>query len=239
MKKSLALLLLLPLFTGTSFSSVSVSNGSKSTKPIILFVGDSITAGVGSTDDFGFRRKFQQLQGASALTMCGNGTSPDYDATYQVYHGGVSGESTAEILARVPEELKDCFSYSIPGNSLFFYGGTNPTSSADDITDAIELADAADPLIDVYIVISQHSSNPAAYDSFITAAETAQLTKSNVFIVNIRDAFNDTDLCAAYTDCAPDGVHPNDFGSDVIGTIFSSSVDDCLAEPYCYTPAEA
>lgn len=101
MIKNIYFLLLLLIFPSLAFADGVTYTGMKvksNKKKAILCIGDSITAGVGwdndgnVANDWGYRKKLQDLLGIGVYEMVGSVNRPTSDATYGVANWGVSGQ---------------------------------------------------------------------------------------------------------------------------------------------------
>lgn len=202
-------------------------------KPILCFLGDSITRG--SNDDtcqgqpqagptttcFGYRDHLQDLIGVGIYDIVGDFKEPATNPTYDVDHAGVPGQKTSQILARLPAILSNKFVGPVPAGSIFLiHAGTNDirtggsqTTAVNNVLAMINQINNHDPNITIYVaLITPLSTATTNYNTALKAAlETRQLTKTNLHIVNMEAAMRNLANCSpTYVACMSDGLHPDD-----------------------------
>jgi len=245
--KKIILATLIFLSCGQAFSDTGAKNyGTKRNyvAPLIMCLGDSITKGV--TGDsvgniMGYRDHAQNQIGVGKYNFVGPQTDPAVSFGSQaVRHAGVSGEDASQIESRVLSNITTYLPSSSPlGRSVILSsGGNNPQNNGtqrqtfvDDVIDIIDIIDGYDSTIDVYVTTvipaGDNSLTPLTNDLLIPALEARQLTKTNLYIVDIYTAFvSDTySLCSgSYSNCLFDGLHPNDAGYKTMG----NQIGDCV-----------
>lgn len=195
-------------------------------KPVLIPLGDSITEGYLSTEYWGYRKKLQILQGVS-MRFEGAFTNNMSSEFYSVYHSGVSGETTDEIEARVQGEL-DTFFPTLGKGVFLIHAGTNDLAASgqeqiatDNVEDMIDLIDAHNSDIDIYVALiipnrdSTRNNRIITYNGLLLTMLQGY-SKSNLYIVDINSAFlNDTfGVCSGdwANNCMIDDTHPNDTG---------------------------
>lgn len=240
MKKLIITLSLLFLITGVSSagtaSGVTIA-GSGFNQGIvnkILPVGDSITAGVGdaddgdSTNDWGYRKKIQDLLGIGVYDFAGSIDRPTAgDATYDVDNWATSGKVTNWFLTStgptdgILYELNRSMNNAGPNSKLLLHIGTNDMilQYLDDInkktnaqiitsiTSIIDVIHNFNSNITIYcalIVPARRSGQEVFWGAFHDDLEAALITKqatvTNLVIVDMYEAFiNDR-----YGDCSGD-----------------------------------
>jgi lysophospholipase L1-like esterase len=254
MKKILLTILALVLLTTNSISYTSNGVNVGEYRYRIMPLGDSITSGVNtSTDDLGYRRHLQDLFGINNVYLVGQYQNPSVHATYQVRGSGLSGNTTAQMLARLSGgELTNYFSTTTKNQIILLHAGTNdigtavPTdtivnhivsngSGADGI---VEVALAYNPNIQIYIckIIPTVGGDASGVAPFHAALETAvnlkRLTNPNVHLIDMHSAMANDPACSTLSNCYVDTQHPNNTGYDVIATTFYN----CIINPnnqYC------
>ena len=236
MKKLLSILFVLITTTcyalqlgGVTAGGVRLDNAKKQLLP----VGDSLTAGVGHTEYWSFRKDLQELQGIE-YEFVGIYDDPASDPTYSVYHDGVPGMSSYEI-----EDL-------MAGYLSVFDGGANSTNSivllqtagndnlgtelgrqtcVDNVEDIIDIVHAYNPDITIYVANFIPSELVSVYDQDDVVTYNALLepmlasyhaTKSNLHYVDMWSAmYNDEfGFCSGdwEANCYYNASHPNNDG---------------------------
>lgn len=210
----------------------------------ILPIGDSITNGGASPNDWSYRKDLQRSLGDEYLFV-GNKNTPPYDpdSKYSTKHAGVSGEETTAILARVPANLSNYFISGAyrNGSAVLIHAGTNDitnnpqsdfalsiTAAITNIKSMIDLIDAVDPSINVFVakLIPRYDSEANLNYSqiFNKELESTRLnwTKKNVYIVDMQTAFRDNPYWI--TDYMFDNKHPKQAGYEVMARVWDNAI---------------
>lgn len=198
------------------------------TRNEIICVGDSITEGTTATDDFGYRQKLQILYGVGSTYLRGAYDNPDTGyGNYSPYHEGISGHTTAMIKSRLPNILLNYCNDNYH-HIVLLHAGTNGDKSTeelrqsyvDDIEDIIDLIDAYDETIDVYVSLIIPAVNDSLGDNnhpLYNAQLSAMLDsydKDNLYKVDMYSAFTSNENWQ--TEYMYDSAHPNDAGYQVM-----------------------
>lgn len=226
-------------------------------KTHILAVGDSISSSNGSgtiSGNWSYRRELQYQLGDKYL-MVGNKSSPTYDQFPNYFYplstrnAAVSGETSTQILARIPANISSYFvagTYN-KGSAVLIHAGTNDitldpqsnlalsiTAAITNIKSMIDLFDAADPEINIYVckIIPRYdtSANIWYTQRFNEELARTRLTwsKKNVYIVDMQGAFKADSNWK--TDYMYDSKHPNDAGFNVMGKVYAAAVKDAVTQ---------
>ena len=214
----------------------------------IMPLGDSITKGTGESTLWSYRDHLQDLLGIGTYDFVGSYTDPDSNATYDVEHSGIGGNRTYAVEARVLAELQ---SYMPAGTNnsnskVLLHIGTNDIDTdcngcsdsvlfgmVQNVIDTINIIDTHDSLIDVYVatVIPKWStSSPTDWVRFNTrlVEQVALLAKTNLYVVDMYDAFTDTGNCSPNQNaCLKNDVgevHPNNQGYQVMANYWYASI---------------
>ncbi len=191
------------------------------------------------------------LVGNKALPTYNSGAvangDPGYFTNFTVRNAGVSGETTAQILARVPANLSQYFvdgTYN-RGSGVLIHAGTNDitldalsdlglsiTAAITNIKSMIDLIDARDSELNVFVckLIPRYdtSANFWYTQRFNEELERTRITwaKKNVYIVDMQAAFRANSKWK--TEYMYDDKHPNDIGYDVMARVYSGAIKDTL-----------
>ncbi len=210
----------------------------------MLCIGDSITWGTGQTNQWSYRQQLQADLGIGLFQFVGSHAAPPTDPNYYVFHEGIGGDCTADVLARIDAALDRYLpTPNLPVSAVLLHIGTNDVKSGTGcgVTEAQAVSNVADtglttasivgkihahdPNLQVYVALIIPSTNvtsDANFTSYNTALNTRltslQSTKTNLFIVDMNSAFRNTANCASVAACVDDTVsHPNDAGYVVMG----------------------
>lgn len=229
---------------GASFKG---GTGGGSSEKKILPIGDSITKGVsGDTDSFGYRNHLQDALGIGVYNFVGGFSDPSSDATYDVNHSGVGGNTSTQIESRLSTDLFNYFQgFNDPENKILIHAGTNDIFSCSvcdageraaivqNIEDMIDAIVNENSSINIYVALIIPHTN-ATYDTDITNLNTDIATmvtaygKANLYYVDMNSAFKDDTftLCGGNwaSNCIADGVHPNDTGYQVMALQWASCI---------------
>ena len=233
MKTILILLFTCTLAWAITAENVTVENVNLSSiQPVLVTMGDSLTTGDGSTDDWGYRKNLQEYMSLST-TFRGeeNDPNPNNDAPYIEFHSGVGGEDAADIEARMQTNLDNHLSDSAADKGIvLLHSGSNDDKSTaggretarDNVEDTIDLIHAHNANIDVYVALitPRNAADDTDYVLFNgilnTMLETYQETKSNLYIVDMHTAFTEDTwgFCSGdySANCFADTNHLNDTG---------------------------
>jgi lysophospholipase L1-like esterase len=201
---------------------------------VLLPLGDSVTVGFGDSDTWGYRNHLQdELGGYNTYKFVGTYSSPSGVTVYNQRHAGISGEKSAEILARVSPAMSMFFPASMTNKTriVLIHAGTNDVrqlvakaTTVANIHSMLTAVTAVDPNIKVYVAkilpIYEDPGDQADADALNTDIQTDvlayQTTNPNVHVVDMNYfAENDTfTLCSGnfQTNCMYDTVHPNNAG---------------------------
>lgn len=215
-------------------------------KSNVMPLGDSITLGEQDTPlVFGYRDHLQDHLGIGSYDFVGTQKSPASNATYDVDHAGVSGETTASIEARVSTNLSNYFKSNGTGDIVLIHAGTNDsrlalsqTDAVANVEDMIDLINAYNSNISVYVAkIIRTKDDPTrdtwtdTYNGLLeTMLQTYQGSKSNLHIVDMDAKFSEN--VNWKTDYMADTGHPNDTGYGLMADqwyacIINASATNC------------
>lgn len=248
--------------TGIMYQSTPEAGG----QPRILTMGDSNTAGQGGFPErlCAYRCDLQDTVGVGVYDMVGDFQSPSSDPTYDVDNSGVGGETTAQIEARVADDLDTYLLPCVSGDVIVLNGGTNDglldtqgerDAARDNIEDMIDLVESFNTtngcnvkiIVATIIPVKTGSSialaDVASYNEEVkTMVEGRQTTNSNLYISDVYTAFvsDTTGLCSGDYDnnCmyAYDAEHANLTGYTVMGTVIGNAITNCAGETTCTAP---
>lgn len=228
------------IIRGAGVNGLTVIGGSQKRK--IYTMGDSITFGLRSTTGLGYRKVLQDLLGIGEYNFVGAFSSSGY-LNYDVNHSGVSGNTTAQMLSRMPAELTASLTPpNTSGTKVLIHGGTNFSlnqAGVDDIEDMIDLVVAKDSTIKIYVALIIPSNGSAgapdaditAYNALLTTMLIAKrAANSNVNRVDMNAAFKSDyfSLCAGdwANNCLFDDLHPNDTGYSVMANMWNRCINN-------------
>jgi lysophospholipase L1-like esterase len=225
-------------------SSASAPDGAgpseSSTRPRLMALGDSITLGVaGDPAHFGYRDHLEFILGVGEQEFVGTYRDPAQDRTYDVDHEGVGGNTTAQVLDRLPAALTTHMpTPNAAGSRVLLHIGTNDMQDrvsiaavVDNVEQIINTVHAHDPSINIYVALIIPSTI-AADDAVFTdynnalAARLASLratTKSNLFTVDMNTAFKTNP--SWQTQYMSDAFHPNEAGYVVMAQTWAQAID--------------
>jgi lysophospholipase L1-like esterase len=209
--------------------------------PRLFPLGDSITKGtVFGHDDWGYRNHLQDLLGIGTFKFVGPYTDPASSETYDVCHGGVDGDLTSEVDARVAAQLTACISPPNRRNScVLLLVGTNDaiqnfgtlTSRVDNTEYIVDKIYANDPYLKIYVAliipIVDDTPNQRIID-FNAALNTRLVNKKaansslHVHIVDMYTPFVNTPDWE--TELMYDNLHPADAGYVVMANEWYDSI---------------
>ena len=203
----------------------------------LMCVGDSITAGVGDANLFGYRDHLLSRLGIGSVEFVGTYQSPISDPIFDVDHEGVSGNRTDQVKARLAAALSLHLPKPNPVRSrLLLHIGSNDikngiaqATAVNNVADIVNQINAYDPTVDVYVALIIPSPTPAtdtlftAYNAALLAQLTImQATKLNLYIVDMNAAFKvNPNWVVAYM---ADTLHPNDAGYDVMAQAWAQAI---------------
>jgi len=203
----------------------------------LLPLGDSITKGSNGPETIefiGYRFALQDNVGIGTYDFVGYYSDPPSDPVYDVLHSGYAGKTAYAIQSLTLGNMLNFFSgYNPNGSAVLIHAGTNdmPGSRtiqtvADDVLGIVDIIDAHDPTIDVYVALIIPRGNTWEYvynrvNNFNPALESTlqarQGTKANLYIVDMNAAFHGTSCGNNYLTClSSDLVHPNTLGYQVM-----------------------
>jgi lysophospholipase L1-like esterase len=206
-------------------------------QPRTMALGDSVTQGVGDSDVFGYRDHLDFLLGVGEAEFVGGRQHPSSNKFYDVDHEGVPGNLASQVEARIAAALDAHMPAPNPADSrVLLHIGINDMqdrlpigSVVDNVEDIVDLIDAHDPAINVYVALitpSTIAADDAVFTSYNNALQTRiqsmQGSKSNLFLVDMNAAFKQNPSWAtAYMD---DEVHPNDAGYQVMADVWAQGI---------------
>ena len=216
-------------------------------RPYLLSLGDSITAGSYSTDEFGYRKYLQILQNKSH-NFVGQYNKPSSGyGEYDPNHGGVSGETCNQIELRVSTNLAYLPADATPTDNgiVLLMCGTNDslgddegrTNASNSTKNMINMIYAHDPDIEIHVaklIPNQGGWDgvPTYNDNFLEPMVTTwqAMTSDTLFLIDQYSAFvNDVyGLCAGdyANNCMYDASHPNDTGYNVMAKQWYECLQD-------------
>ena len=229
-------------------------------RSIVLTVGDSITngsGGTGATLVWGYRAKLQELLGVGRYHFVGPFRNSDLSDSYELFHAGVSGANTTQILNRLYTHAPNYLTNAPAGSMVLIHAGTNDvTAGAGYVTPGVaNVATMIDYLHanypNVMIVVMKLIPRTDASDTLTTTYNTEltamvqgrQATISNLHLVDQNAAFkanaswNSADADNTGPGYLPSGspwlyVHPDEDGYQVMANTIAS----CLSSwnnTYC------
>lgn len=225
------LIILLLIFCPNTYAATMRANLTQAMvdrdRPFLMPLGDSIARGSvgGGVITLGFRGPLQDDYGRIQFDFVGTSREPsDQDPPYDIDHSGVGGERSYEIEARTGTELTNHMTAAPAGSVVILGAGTNDilqsestTNARDNVEDIIDLINAFDPTISVYVFLitpldSGFDSTVTSYNALLkTMLDTYRVSKSNLYYIDMNSVFkNDT-----FGDCAGDWA-ANCIGSDNI-----------------------
>lgn len=245
--------------SGNCLSSVCSVVIPPSSKPLLCPLGDSITRGSNdstcqgqplagpTTTCFGYRDHLQDLLGVGKYNFVGDFKEPSTSPTYDTDHAGVPGQTTAQILARLPGILSTNFVGPVPAGSIFLiHAGTNDirlggsqSVAINNILTMINIINTYDPNITIYVaLVTPYSSQMTSFNVALKSALiTRQGTKSNLHYVDMEAAFRNIANCnPTYLICMNDGLHPDDVPPDPGYPLMARTWYNCIMDPthqYC------
>lgn len=154
-------------------------------------VGDSITVGLADTPLlFGYRDHLQQLLGRGIYDFVGRFTDPDTNTMFDVDHGAVSGTRTANILARIQNDLNTFMPTPNSSDSkVLLFIGTNDSASStgDNLPPPVTPTQATANVVSIINIITAHDSNINIYVALITPHKEAGSVKNNTNFINYNN----------------------------------------------------
>lgn len=206
----------------------------------ILPLGDSLTVGVGSDNLFSYRGTLQGLIGVGRCAFVGPHTDPNSDATLDVDHAGVSGETIAEVESRTATALgylNSPYSKSI----VLWLAGANDANdtpevdlnnSADSFEATMEAIYAVSPNIYIFVgtgTPNKDASDDARVDTLngLIATKISDLETAHpgmrIYTVDHNSAFKaNSGWSSAYMS---DNTHPNQAGYNVMATTWAAALE--------------
>ena len=193
-------------------------------KERLMPLGDSLTAGDGSTHEMGYRKKIQDLLGVDTYQFVGP-DSRGVLSDYQSEHTGKIGFGTESLKAFVTTEMPAYFGPKdrkgiillMVGTNDFLAAAFNVKNSVKNIMEMVDFIDQYNPRIKIYVACPipiafkepsflAYRTPPAGLteDTFpvfrkelISSLAMRKRTKSNLYIVDMYSAFvnDETGLC--------------------------------------------
>lgn len=232
--------------------------------PRILPFGASNTGGQSSGPAgrlFAYRRGLQQTLGVGTYDIVGDFTDPDSDATYDVDHSGVGGQTTATLEARLLTTINTYLPGCGADDVIILDTGTNDScldsvpdreGARDNFEDMIEIASTACPTSKIIAIsagpIKTANSScidaPAfadvsAYHDLVTAMiATEQTTNANLYYADLYEYMETDAPCGGGNAdaCLYDNAHWTETGY----TLNGNKIADCITNPgsttYCFSP---
>lgn len=262
MKKIFSLIILSFLLISTVFAmNITVQSytirsagqgGGSPGNVLLLPLGDSKTVGVGDNGaqtggQFGYRDHLQSLLGVGVYKFVGAYTDPPSDPTFYVNHAGVDGDTTAQMITRLPGLLTTYMSGTISSSSyVVIDGGTNDCNNGTPIAtitanihSMASTVNTFNPNINVMIVLP----NPTHVGTLTTCIGNMNIsTKANILAyqstkpnIHVYDEFNNFEANSNWEAQWLSNVgasHPNDAGY----TVESQGIYNCMTNhnsQYC------
>lgn len=233
--------------------------------PRILPFGASNTGGQSSGPAgrlFAYRRGLQQALGVGNYDIVGDFTDPDSDATYDVDHSGVGGQTTATLEARLAAVLSTYMPGEIAGDIVILDTGTNDScldsagdreGARDNYEDMIDIVYAAKPNTKIIATISgpvkigtpacvtgpAFDDVQAFHDITLTMLQSKQATVPTLYIADGNAYCQDGagGQCGANCDnCLYDVAHFTEDGYTYNGFFYADAITDCGGTEFCYEP---
>lgn len=230
-------------------NNISVSTGAGSISPTaktFLPLGDSHTVGLGSVSGYGYRQELQSDFGNGFYNLVGPYQSPS-SGTYGVNHAGVAGQTSAQILSRLPGLLTTYMSGSLQSHSLVMAdAGTNDCAQSVSVStivanyvSMINDVHTFNSAIDIYVNVP-NPTKLSTINTCLASLETtliAQVLSMQGTITNLHV----TDEYARFlanptwqTDWMSNvqNSHPNDAGYAVWGDLMQTCINSPTSQ-YC------
>jgi lysophospholipase L1-like esterase len=223
--------------SSSSTAPAGAGRSESNDRPRVMAIGDSITRGSGDSDIFGYRDHLDFLLGVGDHEFVGSIRNPTQHPSYDVDHEGVGGDRTDQVEARLTAALSAHMPVPNPaGSRLLLHVGTNdmqdrlPIDGAvDNVEDIINMIDAHDPSINIYVALIIPATIAADDDVFTDYNDALKarvndlaVTKTNLFLVDINSAFKANPFWA--TEYMDDAFHPNDTGYAVMAEAWADSI---------------
>lgn len=233
--------------------------------PRILPFGASNTGGQAEGPAgrlFAYRRGLQQTLGVGNYDIVGDITDPDSDATYDVDHSGIGGQTTAQLEARLPTVLSTYMPGEIEGDVVILDTGTND-SCIDSVADREGARDNYEDMIDIVYATKPNTKiiatiagpvkigTPACitgpafddvqayHDIVLTMLLAKQATVPTLYIADGNAYCQDGagGQCGANCDnCLYDVAHFTENGYTYNGVFYANSITNCGGTEFCYEP---
>jgi len=179
----------------------------------LLFVGTSLTAGLGLEPDSAFPQRVERMVDSAGLP-------------YEVVNAGVSGETSAGLLRRLEWLLRG------PVDVLVLETGANDglrgipvASMRDNIRAAIARIKAAHPAAAIYLV--QMEAPPNLGREYTTAFRASYPALAREAGVELLPFLLDG-VAGESALNQPDGIHPNDAGARIIAARIYGQLEPAL-----------
>lgn len=206
----------------------------------ILPLGDSITVGNGSNNSFSYRGTLQGLIGVGRCSFVGPYTDPNTDATLDVDHAGIAGETIPEVEARTGTALgyltspysKSIVLWLAGANDANDFPEPDLNASADSFEQTIEDIYAVSPNIYIFVgtgTPNKDASDDARVDTLngLIATKISDLQTAHpgirIYTVGINAAFKaNSGWASAYM---TDNTHPNEAGYTVMAKTWAAALE--------------
>ena len=201
----------------------------------IMPVGDSITIGTGDfggINGFGYRDHLQTLLGNGIYTFVGDyadpGSAPS-NGGFSNGHQAQSGEQPATTHTNLPSALVDFMTDCTTDCIVLILSGINGSPGGtgqipSDVGQLIDDVTAANSTTKVFV---GNYIDWSENDELLAMVTSRQVTKTNLYFVDINQAFHDADPSYASTLMA-DEVHPNDSGYQVMAQAWYDAIVDSM-----------
>ena len=225
---------------------------------VILPFGASNTGGQGTDDRrFAYRKSLQSTIGLANVELVGDFQNPPSDATYDVDHSGIGGQSTSQLEARLLTALQTYLSASATDQYVIIDHGLNDggldtdgerIAARDNLEDMIDIAYAFNPNLTIIVTtdgpVQTTETFPRAYDDVqnfhdnyvIPMLESKLASVPNLRICDTneyRDTGADGQCGSDFDSCMYDAAHPTLTGYQYSGEFIASCVTSCGSNSLC------
>lgn len=208
--------------------------------PMLMPLGDSITYGNNGGNDYnhmGYRATLQDQLGIGVYNFVGSYKQPSSDPVYDVDNDGVNGQSSAAIVGYISAHLTANMTGAEKGSIVLLHIGTNdvqnnidPLTIVGNVLSIIDAINSFNSDIAVYVALiipkdnTKGGNNTAiqAYNLYLQKAlSIKQISKSNLYIVDMYGAFTSTN---DFHDLMYDRDHPNRLGYDLMAATWANAI---------------
>lgn len=199
----------------------------------IMPLGDSITSGVGSTNNNGYRKPlYLNLTAAGYnFNFVGSQTDGDFADPDHEGHSGWHADTTGtnDILGQIYNLLA-----ANPADIILLHIGTNDISAgeqdANEVSDILDEIDrfSTDIKVILALIIDRQTHSPETTQFNIAVNNMAQSridAGDDIIVVDMESALN-------YTTDMADNIHPNDTGYAKMAEFWYNALEGCLKDRF-------